>query len=328
MNDRISVVGLALMVIGLGCFRPTFADETKTSREPDREPAFPAESNGWRLISAVTQPSLRESSGLAPSGVRPSVIWSHNDGGAGAFLFAIEAATGKVLQMIRVKGAPNFDWEDLFVIRGKRQRLLAVADVGDNEKRRKSGAIYVYRESVEGDRLALEKRRTVRFVYPDGKRFDSEAATFDPESGSVLILTKSKLKTLLFKVRLDAEDSGKPLVAEHVGTLTPPPSFPSKGPIVNIKRGIFGTSCTSADVSPNGKLLAVLTYTDCFLYRRATDESWATAVAREPEVLALPSIYQAEALCFSADGKSLIVSSEKSPTPLYRTDVPPPARGD
>ena len=134
------------------------------------------------------------------------------------------------------------------------------------------------------------------------------------------------MKTLLFEVPLDADDSGKPVEARLAGTLTPPATFPNKNTIVSFKRGIFGTSCTSADVSPDGSLLAVLTYTDCFLYRRSAKESWATAVAREPQALALPSIYQAEALCFSSDGKSLIVSSERTPTPLYRITVPAAAR--
>ena len=120
---------------------------------------------------------------------------------------------------------------------------------------------------------------------------------------------------------LDSKEK-MPIVAKYGGTLKPPSAFPGTGVMVSLTRGVFGTSCTGADISPDGSVLAVLTYTDCFLYRKTPGESWATAVAREPNVLSLPAIYQAEAICFSADGNSLIVTSEKAPTPLYRIALP------
>jgi hypothetical protein len=310
MNTRFAVYAVSLLC------GSSIADESAS---------FPPESNGWKLVSAVPHRPLKESSGLAPSTVRPSIVWSHNDGGAGSFLFAIDAASGNLEQTITLAGTLNLDWEDLFVVSDRKQPLLAVADVGDNEKRRKNCLIHLFEESAGKDgKLSLKKNRTIRFHYPEGKRFDCEAAAFDGRTGNAVVLTKAKSKTLLFEVPLEAVDGEGLVVAKLAGTLTPPAEFPDKTAMVNFKRGIFGTSCTSADISPDGKTLAVLTYTDCFLYRRSAEETWATAVAREPQALALPAIYQAEALCFTPDGMSLIVSSEKAPTPLYRIVVPGP----
>jgi hypothetical protein len=55
-----------------------------------------------------------------------------------------------------------------------------------------------------------------------------------------------------------------------------------------------------------------------FLYRRPNGQSWETALADFPKVLELPSLKQAESICFSADGRHLFVTSEKRPAPLLR----------
>ena len=55
---------------------------------------------------------------------------------------------------------------------------------------------------------------------------------------------------------------------------------------------------------------------DVLLYRRRGREDWAAALARPPEIHALPLLPQAEALAWSADGRGLYATGEFSPAPL------------
>jgi hypothetical protein len=64
----------------------------------------------------------------------------------------------------------------------------------------------------------------------------------------------------------------------------------------------------------------VVTYKDAYLFRRPAGEDWATAFARSPQLIPLPPMRQAEAISFAADQRSLYVTSEGRPAPLYRLD--------
>lgn len=288
--------------------------------EPAKVPNFPAESNRWTLVGILNHSPLKEASGLAASRAHAGVLWTHNDGGAGANVFAIDSVTGAVLTTIPIPEIENLDWEDAMVVSpASGQHFTAIADIGDNEKRRRECSIHLFQESGTRALPSLTLQRTIRFHYPGGKRYDSEATAFDSRSGSILVFTKSKTETLLFSVSLDTKS--KLTEASYLATLAKPASYPEANAVTALKRGIFGVSTTAADVSPDGRSLAVLTYTECLLYRRDGDEDWGTAAQRSPKVIALPAVYQAEALCFSADGSQLFITSENTPSPLYRIDI-------
>jgi hypothetical protein len=73
---------------------------------------------------------------------------------------------------------------------------------------------------------------------------------------------------------------------------------------------------TAADVSPDGRTLAVLTYRSVLLYPRRGSGSWSAAAASTPRVHSLTWLPQAEALAWAADGRGLYASGEHSPAPL------------
>ena len=56
----------------------------------------------------------------------------------------------------------------------------------------------------------------------------------------------------------------------------------------------------------------MLVYQQPLLYPRAPGETWAAALAREPVKLTPPDLPQAEAACFSTDGHSISVASERT----------------
>ena len=74
---------------------------------------------------------------------------------------------------------------------------------------------------------------------------------------------------------------------------------------------------TAADISPDGRTLAVLTYGSVLFYRRGEGESWADATTHAPETHDIPLIPQAEALGWSAGGAGLYATGESHPAPLF-----------
>jgi hypothetical protein len=94
-------------------------------------------------------PEIRESSGLAISRRTPGLLWSHNDSGNDAVLFALDAhgaMRGRVRVPIRTT-----DWEDVSAARCPSGDCLYIADIGDNQARRARVQIYRVAEPAPGD---------------------------------------------------------------------------------------------------------------------------------------------------------------------------------
>ena len=56
----------------------------------------------------------------------------------------------------------------------------------------------------------------------------------------------------------------------------------------------------------------VLTYGEPLVFTRNSGETWANAFQRHPQRLAFHGLPQAEAVCFSDNGRSIFVASEGS----------------
>ena len=219
------------------------------------------------LDTAVLRaPRLRESSGIAPSARVRGVLWTHNDSGDEPRLYATDSA-GDDLGSVLVAGATNVDWEDLGSgpCPGHPGWCLYPADIGDNSHDRRF--IVIYRlaepEPPRGPadtlrRVALESAIALR--YPDHPH-NAEAIVVET-SGRILIITKELLKPpLVFRVplRRTAQQPGEVDTLERVGTLDLVPSS------VRLRM------VTGAAVSPDGKLLAVRTYSSLHFFRLRGD---------------------------------------------------------
>jgi hypothetical protein len=73
--------------------------------------------------------------------------------------------------------------------------------------------------------------------------------------------------------------------------------------------------------SHDGTQALVLVYEQPLLFPRASGESWADALGRDPVKLAPHLLPQAEAVCFSMDDRTIFVGSEKT-TQLLRYNLP------
>ena len=266
-----------------------------------------------RLAGVITSGELDEISGLAASHQHEDVLWAINDGGNPARLHAINRR-GRVLARFEVRGARNIDWEDLasFTLQGK--HYLLVADTGDNGGRRKDIALHVFEEPSTLKDTVLRPAWTIRARWPDGPR-DCEAVAVDAAAGQVLLVSKKRNPPDLFTLPL-AKSRGV-REARRIGRLAGVPQASAELHRNDPKLARLFPQVTAADLSPDGRTLAVLTYGSVLFYRRTPGEDWRIAVARMPEAHDVPLIPQAEALAWSAGGAGLYATGEFKPAPLF-----------
>ena len=77
------------------------------------------------------------------------------------------------------------------------------------------------------------------------------------------------------------------------------------------------------DISADGRMAAVLTYRSLYLFQREEGETWAEAFQRQPDEIVGPPGVHDEGVTFSQDGKSVYLTTERQPAPIYRLDLSP-----
>jgi hypothetical protein len=172
---------------------------------------------------------LDESSGLAASRRYEDILWSMNDSGGEAELFAL-TIRGEHVGRWSIDLPKPTDWEamDSFQWRGK--NYLLVADIGDNFATRDSVS-YTILEEPDARSLAdgtiLRPLISQHFVYPNGPK-DSEAIAVNPARGEILVLSKRTKPPELYRLPLslfaanetqEQTDAGEPITASYVTSL-------------------------------------------------------------------------------------------------------------
>ena len=269
------------------------------------------------IAGVVTDRVISETSGLAASRNFPGHYWLINDSGGQARLHLVDGS-GRRVGTVDLRGVRNIDWEDLASFERDGKRWLMVADTGDNGGLRRELRLVVLEEPGELGKAA-EPAWTQVFRWPDGAR-DCEAAAVDPVAGQVLLVTKKRVPAELFQVPLDPRPDGSPAVAERLGVLPHIEQPDARDLELNPLYGRYRAQVTAADLSPNGRVLAVLNYRAIYFYVREPGGDWATALSpdRPRQRLWLPWMPQAEGLAFGADGREIVVGSEQLPSPFVR----------
>ena len=264
----------------------------------------------------IDEAGLNESSGLAASDRNPGVLWSHNDSGRDAELFAF-TDDGLAVATLMLPGVDVVDWEDLALgpdAGGRPFGALYIGDIGDNRGSRRFISVFRVPEPdltgvVPGEPVTLTASDVERFdlTYEDGPR-DAEALLVDPIDGAVLIATKTTETAALYRADLTTDT-----VLERQTDVAVPG-------LVGLTRLVTGGA-----VSPAGDRVVLRTYIAAWWWPVAPGQSVADAMTAIPERISLPLMRQGEAITFSADGETLYVSSEGSPALLG--SVPAPAAG-
>lgn len=267
-----------------------------------------------RLAGLVMNRQLDEISGLAASHAHDDVLWAHNDSGNPARLYAI-STRGRLLARFDVEGAKNVDWEDISSFDMGGHHYLLLADTGDNGGHRRDFVLYVFEEPTELEDGVLRPRWSIHARWPDGPR-DCEAVAVDAVLGQILLISKKRVPPELFTLPL-ADPHGAVLEARRIGRLEGVPQADAELQTKDPQMAALFSQVTAADVSPDRRTLAVLTYGSVLFYRRAEGEDWSDAVSHLPETHDVPPIPQAEALTWSAGGAGLYASGEFSPAPIF-----------
>jgi hypothetical protein len=277
-------------------------------------------------VGVLENGSLDEASGLAASRIHPDILWALNDSGSEPVLYAI-TTTGADSGRIAITGADNRDWEDLAAFTYRRKSYLAIGDVGDNTARRDDCTIYVIEEpAVYGkqarNRLKVKPAWQIAFRYEDGPR-DCEAIAVDTTGQRILLLSKWAVPPVLYTLPLFPRKDRNDDIARRLKAIS---NIKNTAPGADhwadlLKQYLYRQKPTGMDISPDNRLLAILTYGYIFLYRRPAGHNWDTALNRPPETLSLPPLEQAESICFGHTGRNLFVTSERRPAPLLNIDL-------
>jgi hypothetical protein len=261
---------------------------------------------GGRELCRLANQAVNESSGLACSRRRPGFFWTHNDSGGDARAFLFDTR-GRDLGSCELDGIVAFDLEDTLSFCLDDKPYLVLCDVGNNGRAAGVQMLHVFEEpDFDAEKGVLAERvsimQTIHYAYEDDHR-DCEAVGFDPTSKTFLFVTKEKgPKCNVYSLPWPQPSADKASVARQIATL----------PLTNV---------TAMDVSPDGLHAIVLTYGDAYEFQRLDDDDWPQAFARQPRRIVVPERVQGESICYGADGKTLYLTSENLPTPLWIVPV-------
>lgn len=248
---------------------------------------------------------INESSGLAKSRKMKNVFWTHNDSGNSARIFAV-TRQGKIIKPqgeyrhrgIKIKNAQNIDWED---IAADNQGNLYIGDIGNNQNNRKDLSIYVIKEPDPRKASSTEAILKIPFYYLEQKTTFPEKMNFDAEAlffagRKLYLLTKHRDDRYTKLYRFDSMD----------------PS--TKNPLTLIGRFDVQGYVTGADASPDGRRLAILTYSAVWLFEtnNYTDDYFHGKVSWLP-------IRAGQCEGISFDNNDLLISNEKRR--LYKISI-------
>jgi hypothetical protein len=250
---------------------------------------------------AELPPVLVEASGLAASRALPGVLWVHNDSGHEPLLFAIDTL-GQLLATVRVAGAVNVDWEDLALAPcpGGGDCLL-IGDIGDNLETRDDVVLYRVAEPALTDTVTAPAEAFV-LRYPDRPR-DAESLFVLPDGHAYIVGKGRNGPVEVFRAPLRAAGSG---TMTAVAEILPQPPIPT-------------SLVTGAASTPDGRWLAVRTYTRLHLFRVA-DGRFEAALDSLGHDLTPAGEPQGEAVELLPDGTVWLAGERRNgiPAPLAR----------
>jgi sugar lactone lactonase YvrE len=229
---------------------------------------------------ARLDPRVDESSGLVFTD--RGTMLSHNDSGGASAVYELDAS-GRVVDSVQLD-APNVDWEDLAL--SPSGDTLFVADIGNNRNRRRNLRIYAFQPgSGQLDTLPIAYADQQAFPPPpEAMRFDGESMVL--AGGALHFFSKNR-----------GTDYGVRHYALGLDSAYGAPAPLRLSPSEQIT--LYKQQVTSAAVSPDGALLALLTYGRIYLFRLDGGEDW---LGHPWRVIKCNRMGQSEGVGFAPDG--------------------------
>ncbi len=299
MNSCQTQVAIALLL--LACLKGVAQSDAvpadpKSSAAPEGKAVAP----GVLEIGRILNPRITESSGIVGSRQYPGAFWTHNDGGGGRkqVLYAI-SRDGRSLGEFLVADAGLVDWEDIAI---DNEKHLYLADTGNNEGKRAEITVHQIDEpNPKSPVVFVQVKRSWRLRFPD-QPFDCESLFVWSGYGYVVSKVFNDARAQIFRFPLTEQKA--PAVLELVATTK------------------IESPVTGADISADGKLLALVAKSGAFLYRINGDVSHA-GKGRDKAFQVKFRHEHIEACCFVPEG--LLATAESREIYLF-TD--PAFRGE
>ncbi|MEU6310051.1 WD40 repeat domain-containing protein [Streptomyces sp. NPDC047014] len=250
----------------------------------------------------ISDPRIKESSGLAASRIHPGVYWTHNDSEDGPYVYGVDSATGRTVARVTLTGIGTP--RDVEAISLGPDGQLYVGDIGDN----RNGTwdhVWIYRfpePKQLGDVTVKAAQFTVR--YEDGPR-DAESLMVHPVTGRVYIASKNESRGGLYEGPAELSTGG-----------------------ANVFRRVADVPwVTDGAFSPDGSRLTLRGYFTARTY------PWKDGrPAGEGERVDAPWQGQAESVTYTPDGSTLMFGSEGANSrvvavPVAAAAAPSPGAG-
>ena len=263
------------------------------------------------VVGTIRSSEITESSGVAASKCQKNILWTHNDSGDDAYIYAINAA-GDDLGTWKLPNAHNIDWEDIAAVKDNSGKcFIYIGEIGDNEKKRAEHAIYRVREpqvlvsnrkSSRKDPLFTEDAEVLRFSYPDYNQ-DAETLMIQPQTSDIYVITKRVSGPAgVYRIKPEFDSNGVQS-AEKIAEVTVP----------SVPNGLL----TGGDISPDGRRIIICDYSNAYEFvlpenTASFDDIWK----QKPETVEVGQRAVGEAVCFSSEGTSIFATSERLNSPV------------
>ncbi len=271
-----------------------------------------------KILGHIANPDVTESSGLAASRCQPGVFWTHNDSGDDAFIYGI-SKTGTSMGTWKIPGAQNVDWEDIASYMDNTGKcFIYVGEIGDNRLRMREHVIYRVPEpvvspedatSTKKTALTTEKPELLRFTYVDGPH-NAETLMVNPQNGEIYVVTKRQSGSAgVYRLRPEFSDE-RIFQAEKIADISVP----------SIPNGLL----TGGNISPDGQRMILCDYVSGYEFKLPAGSAQFDDIWKQPaEIVDLGNRPVGEAVCYSADGKSIYDTSEGKAAAVIEINVKP-----
>jgi hypothetical protein len=239
---------------------------------------------GVQLVGRMSDPRIKESSGVVASRRYADVFWTHNDGGGPKkqVLYAIDRE-GDTRGSFPVNGVTLHDWEDIAIDNAGH---MYIGDIGNNDAKRDTLAVYEIDEpNPQAGAGSVSQKRAWKLKFPEAP-FDCESLFVWKDQGYVISKVFDKARAQIFRFPL--KDTNEPLTLELVATTE------------------IESPVTGADISADGRLLGLVAKNGAYVFR--IDGDVTRVINVNPHHTKLKNMH-IEGCCFVPEG--LLATSER-----------------